>query len=217
MNNHIFKFFRLFCSILLLITLCGCPSTYFSAQLLEIGYTEHCADLSRIKDCTIYEHDGKNYIQTPVLECQLQTYWYAARPGARTEFMKTGESDGCRIIEIDRNTRDFLLNDKLWDDQYIPLTRLNGSLSALENLPSDAVPHKIPILPNAPQIAYNVWGSSMLDNTILLESSRSWQSYAVMPLLLITLPVDISTTVILTTFQIVTMPAVELYNYSHRW
>ena len=68
-----------------------------------------------------------------------------------------------------------------------------------------------------PQKGYNVWGGTVLEKTVELDSSRNWQGYAVMPLVLITVPLDITATIVLTTFQLITMPAVELYNYSFRW
>ena len=199
-----------------MLLLCGCPSSYFSAQVLEIGYSEYYADLSRIEKNAVYELDGKNYIQAPLLQYTPQTHWYGPRPGAKTSYNKVAELPA-RVIEIDENTKNFLCDKKFWDEQYSPYTVLDGKLSKLETLPLHALKNPAVNLPGEPQIAYNVWGNSFLDKTIYLHCSCDWRTYAAMPLLLLTVPVDITATAAMTAFQLVTMPGVELYHYSLRW
>ena len=171
--------------------------------------------MSRIEKNTVYELDGKNYIKAPVLQYNMKTHWYAARPGAETNYIKTAELPA-RVIEIDKKAKDFLCNNKFWDEQYLPHTVFDGSLSKLEQLPPYAVKHAAVNLPGEPQIAYNVWGNSFLDKTIYLYSSYDWTTFAVMPLLLLSVPLDIAATAVMTTFHLATMPAVELYHYSLR-
>lgn len=209
------KLSLLLTSFMTMLLLCGCPSSYFSAQVLEVGYKEYYADLSRIEKNTVYELDGKNYIKAPVLQYNMQTHWYAARPGAETNYIKTAELPA-RVIEIDDNTKNFLCKKNFWDEKYLPYTSLDGTLSKLEQLPPYAVKYPAVNLPGKPQIAYNAWGNSFLDKTIYLDYSCDWTTFAVMPLLLLTVPIDITATVTMTAFHLITMPAVELYHYSLR-
>ena len=196
--------------------LSGCIGTGFSDQVLSIDKTEYYADYSRIDGRKVYEVNKEYFIKAPVLEYESSpSFWgkyfiVFLKIKWDVDFTKTGESQQPLWIKLDEYGKKYIC-EKYSSWAYL-LSDEQAKGDFAENPPvlTSAIIHPVLHSPS-PKKCSGFLGSDIMMQTAYLGYSRDWTGYAAMPLLLVTVPVDIATSIVCTTGWCIIFPFVDLY------
>lgn len=209
---NIFQKTLLFAAAIVCMTmLSGCllAMSNFSGQVCNIGETKQYADLSKIEDKKVYELDGKYFIKAPITLYKYNAPWFIFWLHSPT-YDKTGELGQPRWIKINDNTQKFLC-EKKQEKKFIH-KKLSGVI--LETAP-DMAAATVLQAENVPTVELKntiCTSQSDADTAVDLGSNCSWYGYAAMPLLLVTIPLDIATAVLTNTAILLSLPVVAIFS-----
>jgi len=185
--------------------LSGCWGTYFSGQVVNIGKTEYYADFSRIEEQKVYEVNEEYFIKAPVLEYDPSPECFGHAlflEALNKDFTKTGESQQPLWIKLEKDAKVWLCHEGF----FLFGTSFVGEIAQKSPDFTTAVTHSIR-RSSAPQKGRFI--TENMEHTAYLGYSRDWTGYVAMPLLLVTVPVDIVTTIVCLPVQCIYYGAIK--------
>ena len=192
--------------------LSGCWGTYFSGQVVNIGKTEYYADFSRIEEQKVYEVNEEYFIKAPVLEYDPSPECFGHvlfLEALNKDFTKTGESQQPLWIKLKKGAKEWLCEEDIfW------ILCFDGEIAQKSPDFTTAVTHSIRRSPAPQKREGGLIFTDEMVNTAYLGYSRDWTGYAAMPLLLVTVPVDIVTTIVCLPVQCIYYGAFEYFKTS---